>query len=138
MASRTVVLPSGTKCAVCRHPLSFHPGSGPCKAAQCSAGCQHFKAPSQPSLMPKAPTAASLTEALDTLTVVIQRAPSTTRSKAAANLEWMIKNFPALRKAAGASNAPLLQILADCRRPPAAPQDAEVAHDDARNTEGPD
>lgn len=133
-------VPSSTKCATCHHPLSFHPRGGPCKAAQCPARCKRFKTPAQVELMPEAPQPHQLTEALDILTAVVQRAPKATRPKAAANLEWLINAIPTLRKAAGASDRSLRNILADCRRPAAAPQDAEVAPDDAstEDTPGPD
>lgn len=133
-------VPSSTKCVTCHHPRSFHPGGGRCLAAQCSAECKKFKMPSPAAAttMPVAPDPSELIAALDVLTTVVQRAPKTYRAKAAINLEWFINSFPTLRRAAGSSDRPLRQILADCRQPPAAPQDAEVAPDDARDTPGPD
>lgn len=132
-------VPSMTRCATCRHPFSFHPKGGPCKAVKCGAACKRFKSPPQVELVPEAPEPHQITEALDVLTAVIQRSARTTRPAAAARLEWLINAIPSLRSAARGSDRSLLLILADCRQPAAAPQTAEVApdNDDAQQDDPP-
>jgi hypothetical protein len=130
-------IPSGTRCENCHHPYSFHPQGGPCKSKVCSAACKRFSYPAGKPLPPAPVDQQRLITALEDLTSVIQRAPAHTRLQTADKLAQIIKDIPVLRRAAQASDRPLRQILDDCRRPAPAPQDAEVAPDDAQHTPGP-
>lgn len=126
MAEKT--FPASARCATCRHPRSFHPDGGPCKANHRDrTGCEGFVGRPGQTLVPILPPAEQLAAALDTVMTAIEHAAGTPGArKAAAALGTVVMEVPSLRIIA---DADLTERMRTCLETPALHEDAEVTDD---------